>query len=260
MNDLAVERFCGHLQAIGRSSGTVELRRYHLTRFLTETGADPDTVSATDLEQWLAGQEWKPATRRSAITSLRLFFAWLRPWDNPTEGLTRPPETPPCPKPAADADVHQALADATGVELLLVRIAANTGLRRGELAAVHSGDVEMAGGRWWLRTTGKGAKTRRVPIPPGLAADIAAADGYLFPGRWGGHVEVTWIYKTLKRLLGGSSPHTVRHYYATGVYRRTHDMRAVQTLLGHASIATTQRYVATSDDELAAAAATLWTE
>jgi hypothetical protein len=95
-----------------------------------------------------------------------------------------------------------------------------------------------------------------VPIGDDLAAAIAAdnADGYLFPGDEDGHLSPRWVGK----LMAGALPdhwtaHTLRHRFATRAYRGSRNLRAVQTLLGHSSVATTERYTAVDDDEIRAA-------
>ena len=99
-----------------------------------------------------------------------------------------------------------------------------------------------------LRVRGKGAKDRTVPIGPGLAATIGlrAAGGWLFPGNDGGHLSPRWVGKLMSAVLpAGWTPHTLRHRFASRAYGATSDVVATSRLLGHASVATTQRYVAT---------------
>ena len=79
----------------------------------------------------------------------------------------------------------------------------------------------------------------------------------MFRSPYGGHIEADAVTKRVKRATG-YGPHTIRHWYATRAYAASHDLRAVQQLLGHASIATTQMYVATGDDAARAAASAAW--
>lgn len=77
--------------------------------------------------------------------------------------------------------------------------------------------------------------------------------GYLFPGRWGGHVEASYVGSHLAHILGEPwTAHSLRHRYATVTYESTHDLLLVQRLLGHASVRTTQIYVALPDARLRA--------
>jgi integrase len=112
----------------------------------------------------------------------------------------------------------------------------------------------------FLRVFGTGSKFRRIPIPDALARDIEACRGWCFPGRAGdGHAEHWWVQDHLRSMLAGGSPHTVRHYCDTNTCRRSRDLRAGQALLGHASLATIERYLAMDDDQLTAARL-IWTE
>jgi integrase/recombinase XerC len=79
--------------------------------------------------------------------------------------------------------------------------------------------------------------------------------GWLFPTGFGGHITPDAVGRLVSRILpDGWTMHTLRHRFATRAYRRgTHNLRAVQVLLGHESIATTERYLAVDDAEIRAA-------
>lgn len=79
------------------------------------------------------------------------------------------------------------------------------------------------------------------------------ASPWIFPGRAGGAITPGAVGKVLSRRLGDYSGHTLRHRFATRAHEATKDMRAVQELLGHSSLVTTQRYVAVSSAVLRAA-------
>ena len=84
-----------------------------------------------------------------------------------------------------------------------------------------------------------------------LAGIIMDARGYLFPGRFGGHVEESYIGDHISRLLpDGYAAHTLRHRFATTAYAATHDLFVVAELLGHESVETTEHYVAMPDGRL----------
>ena len=120
----------------------------------------------------------------------------------------------------------------------MLRLGAECGLRRGEIGRS-------------LVVNGKGDKQRIVPISEDLAKRITAAPGWLFPGRWRGHVEKSYVSRHLTRLLpDGWGPHSLRHRYATRMYETTHDLLLVSKLLGHSSVETTQIYVAMPDSRL----------
>lgn len=142
--------------------------------------------------------------------------------------------------------------------LLMLRLAAELGLRRGEIARVHADDLgaDLFGAT--LRVRGKGARERVIPVSAGLAALIRlrAREGWLFPGDDHGHLSPRWVGRLMGRVLpDGWTPHTLRHRFATRAYSASSDVVSVSRLLGHASVATTQRYVATDHERLRRVAA-----
>lgn len=167
------------------------------------------------------------------------------------------------PRPAPDAAWLWALEHARPRVELMLRLAAEAGLRRAEVAQVHDDDLDTIGPR--LLVHGKGARDRVIPISESLAGQIAAGprghtpsdrstSGYLFPNYSGGHLAPITVGLLITDVLPeGWTMHTLRHRFATRAYRATRNLRAVQMLLGHASVATTQRYLAVDDDEIRAA-------
>jgi integrase len=152
------------------------------------------------------------------------------------------------------------MSRAEGETWWLLRIAAVSGLRRAELATLHTDQVERIDGGWWLRIVGKGGVTRLVPIPDDVALWLRSRKGWAFPSdrKPGRPVLPPTIGKRVKRALGTCSTHTLRHRYATCAYQHSGDLLAVQQLLGHASPVTTQGYVMQSPERLTAAASATW--
>src|SRR5690606_1693014 len=99
---------------------------------------------------------------------------------------------------------------------------------------------------------GKGNKQRTLPLSNDLATALGArGEGYLFPGNLDGHLSADYIGKIISRLLPvGVTMHALRHRFATSAYNVDRDVFTVQQLLGHASPATTQRYVQVSDTNM----------
>lgn len=138
----------------------------------------------------------------------------------------------------------------------MVEVAAHTGMRCCELAVLHRDDVHGPRGLRSLLVHGKGGKQRVLPISDYLALRILDHEGYVFPGQIDGHLSAGYVSKLLSRALAGlATGHQLRHRYATDSLRRSGgNLRVVQELLGHSSVATTQVYTAVDDGELRRAA------
>lgn len=255
----AIGDFSDYLTALGRSPRTVDTRATWL-RLFAATTPDPWAVTRRDVVAWMAHQTWKPATRASAHQSLQQFYRWgieegLVDVD-PLATLPRAKVPTGQPHPVAEEAFHAALnnPDLTSRERLAVMLAGHCGLRRGEIARVRGEDLGDNG----LLVRGKGGKQRFVPVSTEVRQLITACGpGWVLPARWGeGHMNVDAVGKMIRRAMGGAcGPHALRHRMASVSYGATHDLLAVQRLLGHSQPGTTQIYCAVSDAALAAAIA-----
>ncbi len=230
----------------------------HIAALLMPSG--PEDVTTERIVQVFAQQQWKPETRKAYRNTISSFFKWLRKSgrrpDDPSLDVPRVKKPHAHPRPCPDRYITVAMENATASEKLMVRLAAECGLRRGEIARVHSDDVVDDNIGRSLIVRGKGDKQRIVPLPDDLAAVILDAHGYLFPGRFIGHVEESYIGDHISRLLpDGYAAHTLRHRFATTAYAATHDLFVVAELLGHESVETTEHYVAMPDSRLREATA-----
>lgn len=249
------------LRAAGLSAQTIKSRRYkmvHLATLLMPSG--PEDVTTEQIVQAFARQQWKPETRKAYRNTISSFFRWLhksgRRSDDPSLDVPRVKKPHAHPRPCPDRYIAAALEKATSSEKLMIRLGAECGLRRGEIARVHSDDVVADSAGRSLIVRGKGDKQRIVPLPDDLAGIIMDARGYLFPGRFGGHVEESYVGDHISHLLPrGYAAHTLRHRFATTAYAATHDLFVVAELLGHESVETTEHYVAMPDGRLREAAA-----
>ena len=240
------------LVAAGRSKGTIGVRLSHLRRCLDGVGKPVGDVTRRDLVEWMAAGDWSASTRRSVRASLRMFFRWYADehgQDSIAESLPAIPVPRAVPRPAADFVVMDSMRRAEEWVALAIEIMATCGLRRAECAKLRVGDVEAVGQGWVIRVRGKGGHVRIVPCPPSLALRIRRrGGGWVFPGGQDGHVSPGWLGKKVSAVMGdGLTAHTLRHRYASVAYTRSHDLRSVQELLGHASVATTQVYTAVDD-------------
>lgn len=257
----SIEGWTDTLRAAGLSAQTIKSRRYkmvHLATLLMPSG--PEDVTTEQIVQAFARQQWKPETRKAYRNTISSFFRWLhkscRRSDDPSLDVPRVKKPHAHPRPCPDKYITAAMEKATAAEKLMIRFGAECGLRRGEIARVHSDDVVADSAGHSLIVRGKGDKQRIVPLPDDLAAIVMDANGYLFPGRFGGHVEESYIGDHISHLLpDGYAAHTLRHRFATTAYAATHDLFVVAELLGHESVETTEHYVAMPDGRLREATA-----
>ena len=245
------------LLGAGRSPATVRLRIDWLRRFARAVGRGPWEVDTADVIEWSAGRVWARDTRRSALQSVAGFYSWagrgravgVDPARIPTVRASAP-----APRPADDMAVIRGRRAEDWRVRLAVRLAAELGLRRGEVARVRTSDLVHDLRGWSLIVHGKGGKRRIVPIGDELADELAArGPGWVFPGAEAGHVSAGWLGRIVARELpAGVTMHSLRHRFATRAYERTGDLVAVQRVLGHESPQTTLRYLAIADESLRA--------
>lgn len=248
-----LNQFLSHMRASGLASGTINLRMTYLLRLAAwADDRSPWSLTTDELTTFLAQNDWKPETRKSARSSVRAFYKWAADTDrvsrNPALRLPAVKVPSGAPKPAPLAVMMAALSAANPRTRLMILLAAHAGLRRNEIATLHTDDVEPG----FLRITGKGSKVRRVPMHPDLTETLAAMPcGYVFPGRVDGHISANRVGELITEALGGRyTAHTLRHRFASSAYSDTRDIAVVQRLLGHSRPETTMRYTEVPDELL----------
>lgn len=203
---------------------------------------------------WIGADDRAQWTKRSRAMSVRLFYRWAvktgRCATNPTEDVPVPVAPRPHPRPTPDNAYDVALSRADDRLRLMLRLAAELGMRCDEVAKAHEDDLVPDLADWSLIVRGKGGRDRTLPLPPGLSALIRRrlaelGGGCLFPGKVDGHLSARWVGKLVAHALPGAwTMHTLRHRFGTKAYAASRDLLLVQELLGHASPNTTQGYVA----------------
>lgn len=238
-------------------------------------------LGLADLRAWLAARVAggaEDATRARGVSGLRSLFGWL---DRaglvhvPAIGVLRTPRVKPAlPRPLSPPDALAVLDTAPEVEAegwiglrdrALFTLLYGCGLRLGEALALDRGQAPAGD---TLVVLGKGRKQRLVPVMPAvrvaLAAYLAACpwplpeNGPLFLGARGRRLDPAVAERQMRRLRAwlqlpeSATPHALRHSFATHLLAGGGDLRAIQDLLGHASLNTTQRYTAVEDERLVA--------
>lgn len=235
-------------RAAGRSEGTVRLHRHYLTG-LASVYPSPWLLTRPLLEAYMARPNWAPETRKSCRSAFVGFYRWAHGMgyveDDPAMGLPAVSVPQAVARPAPEHLVRRLVAGGGRVGIMAM-LAAYCGLRRGEIARVHSRD--LAGDELLVR--GKGGKVRAVPVADArLLHIIASADGWLFPGRDGGHLSPGHVGKLLSNAMPeGWTAHTLRHRMASVGYAHTRDLLAVGEVLGHSRPETTRRYIRLPDN------------
>jgi integrase/recombinase XerC len=243
-----------------------------------------DEIDVRTLRSWLANQQTRGRARTTMArraTAVRVFTAWVlrtgRATSDPGAQLGTPKTHKSLP-PALDVGQARALLDAAAVtadddgpvgvrDVAILELLYATGIRVGELCGLDVDDVDRT--RRVVRVFGKGRKERTVPY--GVPADAAlgrwlaaarprllapAAGAALFVGARGRRIDQrtvrTMVHRRLADVPGAPDlgPHGLRHTAATHLLEGGADLRAVQELLGHASLATTQVYTHVSAERL----------
>jgi len=256
--------------------------------FFAKRGVPCRTARASDIREFLhdvAARGLTASSQARKLSAVRQFYKFLhaedlRP-DNPAAAIDSPKQQRPLPKIMSVGDVDRLLeaardwaGGAGGAERLralrthaLLEVLYATGLRVSELVALP-GDVVRTGQRVLL-VTGKGGRERMVPLTnpacqalasyrEGLKSSPAGDSPWLFPSRAKqGHLTRQRFAQELKNLALRAglnpkplSPHVLRHAFASHLLERGADLRAVQQLLGHADISTTQIYTHVLEERL----------
>jgi integrase/recombinase XerC len=271
-----MERYAEELAREGASVHTLAAYRGDLAQFLdflSPPDLAPPEPAAIDLLLlrewlvWLYGQGLTPVSIRRKLAAIRGFFKFLRREGLITINFARLLRTPKAPQKLPEvmtAEQANALVDGVPGEMerqhpardrAILELLYGCGLRVGEAAGLNLDDLDR--GQGWLRVRGKGRKERQTPLPRQAAEALdrylaerpaARDERAIFLNHHGGRLSdrgmrhIVKFYATY--VLGDSSihPHSLRHAYATHLLADGADLRAIQELLGHARLSTTQKY------------------
>ncbi|MBA2428621.1 MAG: site-specific tyrosine recombinase XerD [Thermoleophilaceae bacterium] len=281
--------FLAHLEfERGLSRNTLEAYRsdlLQLGRFLEARAVPALEASSADLSDYLTSlvgtdngrSAASPATVHRKTASMRSFYRHLRREglleSDPTVTLASPRRGARLPHVLSRDEVNLLLEQPHGTEPLALRDRAlletmyACGLRASEVVGLRVGDVDLE--ELTLRARGKGSRERIVPVGRTAATALrtylargrpvlvgARAERCLFVNFRGGALTRQGLYKIVQGhaaragLADRMSPHTLRHTFATHLLAGGCDLRAVQEMLGHADVATTQLYTHLSSDRL----------
>ena len=280
----ALSRWLDDLRAVrGATENTLIAYRGDIVEFvsfMTAYKAEPQglgalaRLSVTDMRAWMANARSDGVGARSLarkLSAVKAFYRWLAERENfeatAVLSVRAPKFQKKLPRPLAE-DAARSLIDTIEDQSQEPWVAARDvavstllwgcGLRISEALSLRGADAPLATS---LRITGKGGKERIVPVLPAAQQaverymdlcpyDLDASDAPLFRGVRGGPLGPGAIQKVMARarmqlgLPASATPHAMRHSFATHLLNAGGDLRAIQELLGHASLSTTQAYTA----------------
>ncbi len=287
----AIQRWANHLRVerqVSPHTLTAYLRDItQFTSFLkghlgaAVTLRDLETLKPMDFRAFMASRRNSGVESRTLarqLSAIRTLYRWLDLngiLRNPAGASLRSPKLPhaipkPLPAPAAGkvmAGTDHAEPWVTARDTAVLTLLYGCGLRISEALNLNRSEAPVPPNDDVLRITGKGGKVRLVPVLPvattALETYIALAPaldphGPLFIGQRGGRLNARNIQLLMQRLRSGlglpdtATPHALRHSFATHLLGGGADLRAIQELLGHASLSTTQVYTGVDREHLLA--------
>lgn len=282
MFEAAIERYLASLARENASEHTIRNYAADLQQFASYFGErEPSSIGALELREWLGGlydRGLSVITIRRKLAAVRAVYRFmLREGSiaaNPAR-LVRTPKAPQRVPIVPTAEHTNTLIDAVGAgkierphprrDLLLFELLYGCGLRVSELVGLNLDDFDRT--EQWIRVRGKGRKERQVPYGSKAAGALEKylevrqsrpGERALLLNHRGARLTdrgARGIVKLYARLISGDAslhPHSLRHAYATHLLADGADLRSIQELLGHARLATTQKYTQVSLTDLMA--------
>ena len=258
-----IEEYCAHLARLNRRPGTIYQQRRTLARLQASLGETPLFEATIEQLRAFTGRGLGDEAMYAEVSRVTSFYRWavcegLLEVD-PSVRLERPTRKPGVPRPMPRAEVEHVLDHAPEPLRTWFLLAVRAGLRACEIAPVRTRDIA---GRVLIIPEQKGGSAGAVPLSPGLCAALSpyvTNPDWWFPHGHDAdrHVTAGQVSKRANAWLRGEGiPHTLhslRHTYATNVYRLSgHDLLLTAQLLRHRKLDTTRRYAELEPDRAAA--------
>lgn len=280
LESCVIAEWSAHLEAAGAAGSTRAAYLADVQGFfaaLLRRGGDPASPRRADLRSWLGGLSERRGARgrKRALSAVKSFYRWRAgrygAVGRAEEVLAlKGPRTPKTlPRPIRTEAALALCAPAAGVDWIEARDRAafalmyGAGLRISETLGLRGRDAPPPA---TLQITGKGGRARPVPIAKPVARAVARylelspwtlrPEDALFRGAKGGPLAAPVLRRRLamrREALGlgpDATPHALRHAFATDLLRESGDLRAIQELLGHARLSSTQIYTQVDEDHV----------
>lgn len=240
---------------------------------------DIKSVDTDIIRKWVVSLMENKLTARSAnrkLSALKSFFKYLlrtgEVTKDPTRRVSGPKIKRPLPSFVDDKDMELVLAEVDGESIFeqvrnktMLELFYVTGMRRAELIGLKDIDIDFSAGN--IQVTGKRNKQRLIPFSNNTKSlleeyiiirneQVENLSGYLFVKKNGEKLYPMLVYRIVSQnlkwipTLSKTSPHVLRHTFATAMLNNGADINAVKELLGHSSLAATEIYTHTSFEEL----------
>lgn len=264
-----VEKFSSFMVGERKSPHTIKEYRFLVSIFLKFTGKPLDQCLPSDIEEYknfLASErKYSKTSQYLAIKALRHFYKFKNL--PPPLNLTVPKRPKKMPNYLTEREASR-LLEAAKSDLrtnLIISLLAHTGMRVGELCNLKIDDFDLDEGVIGIYS-GKGDRDRIVIMPDDCRAlvraylperyNIKSLSNELLVSRRGRKLDPSTVQRIVRNLAKEAgitkkvTPHVLRHTFATAILRNGGDIRFIQQLLGHASVATTQIYTHVDDNTL----------
>ncbi len=255
-----IEGYIEHMEDRGLSRNTIHQRECLLIKMSNELGLSAGT---TEIRRWVNSMNYTAKSKSICLSHLSVFYAWARKERliarNPMTDMPRPKINRGLPRPISDADLLKALDEASQMVKIWLLLGAYEGLRCQEMAGLKREDI-MPKERLLRVTDAKGGAERIVPLHPEVWEALRGwwklpKSGYIFQKygksddwrkplkeKMSPNYISSQISTHLKSLDIESTPHSLRHWFATRLLASTHDLRVVGETLGHRDINSTLVY------------------
>ena len=281
MNFKLIQDYLNHLAQRNYSPHTIKAYGEDLPHFfqflkLSPIRSQMQQVTVTQCREWITqrvGEDKLAPSNARAVSAVKGFYKWAEVENSAITRLRSPKQARSLPKAVSMRQSLEAVQKISELQeqpwlvardVALLALLYGAGLRISEALALHYGDVTSD--TEWLRIEGKGQKQRLVPLLQVVRDEIIAyqqacpypqhAHSPLFLGERGGALHAGVFRRQLQRLRAhiglpeSASPHAFRHSFATHLLAEGADLRSIQELLGHASLAATQHYTLVDTSQL----------